>query len=319
MESETVFKAMADKTRQRTLSVLRLHELSVSELVATLNQPQSTISRHLKVLRDAELIRDRHHGTTTLYSVADPTRNGSRGDLNERLLDWIASQPLEPSVSSRLDRVIHDRRDMSSRFFDRIGRQWDALREESFGAYFHLEAFLTLLPDDWIVADIGTGTGYLLPALARHFQRVVAVEPADRMLAAARRRIELGEVANVDLRRGDLSNLQINDAAVDLALAVLVVHHVPAPRDALLELHRIVRRGGRVLIVEQTSHQDDAFRERMQDRWWGFDPKEFRSLLESVGFQDVASRSLATVNQADDAPDLFVVTASKTDDSASDQ
>ena len=139
------------------------------------------------------------------------------------------------------------------------------------------------------------------------------------MLAAARRRIEFGEVANVELRRGDLSSLPIEKATVDMALAVLVMHHVPAPRDALHELHRIVRRGGRVLIVEQMSHQNDAFHERMQDRWWGFDPRAFMSLLESVGFQDVVSRTLATVNQADDAPDLFVVTATKANDSASDK
>lgn len=319
MEPEAVFKAMADRTRQRTLAVLRRYELSVSELVETLQQPQSTISRHLKVLRDAGLICDRRHGNTVLYCVPQPNGNGDREDLRSRMLEWLADQPLAESVETRLQRIIRKRRDMSSRFFDRIGRQWDTLREESFGSRFHLEALFALLPRDWVVADVGTGTGYLLPTLSRHFHRVIAVDPVENMLAAARHRVEDAGTANVDLRRGDLASLPIRDATIDLALAMLVVHHVPTPREALSELFRIIRKEGRVLIVEQTAHHNESFRERMQDRWWGFDPGEFVDLLRSVGFNDVTATSLVNVDRGDDAPDLFVVTAVKTHAAAEDR
>lgn len=317
MEPEVVFKAMTDQTRRRTLGVLRRHELSVSELVETLGQPQSTVSRHLKVLRDAGLIRDRRDGNTTLYCVP-VLQNGSATDLDVRLLDWIAAQHLPEGVESRLETVIRQRQDMSRRFFDRIGHQWDTLREESFGSSFHLEAMIALLPRTWTVADIGTGTGYLLPPLARHFLRVVAIEPVDAMLEAARRRIEGARVGNVELRCGDLGQVPIPTGSIDLALAVLVLHHVSSPEKALAELHRIVRAAGRVLIVEQTAHQSESFRERMQDRWWGFDPDDFSKTLRSVGFGDVESRQLVTVTRADDAPELFVTTARKREGTASD-
>ncbi len=309
--SQVVFRAMADRTRQRALAALCPYELTVSELVEVLDQPQSTVSRHLKVLRDAGLIRDRREGNTVFYSVPTRAAGGGDADLPGRLLEWVAEQPIERTIGSRLEAVIDRRRDMSSRFFDRIGRQWDALREESFGAKFHLEASLALLPESWVVADVGTGTGYLLPTIARYFKRIIAVDPVERMLEAARHRVEYHRLDNVELKRGDLARLPIPEAAVELAVAVLVLHHVPTPRDALAELHRILRDRGRVLIVEQTAHDNEAFRDRMQDRWWGFVPTEFCSLLKSVGFEEVRSRALLNVERAADAPDLFVVTGRK--------
>ena len=311
MQPEVLFKAMADRTRQRTLGVLHKNELTVSELVSVLHQPQSTVSRHLKILREAGLIRDQREGNTVLYSVAVLGTGADGSGLSGRMLAWMAEQPLPAAIESRLEAVIRQRRDMSRRFFDRLGRQWDSLREESFGSCFHLEAFIALLPEEWTVADIGAGTGYLLPTLARHFKRVIAVEPAETMRQAARHRIEYHGIENILLSGGDLAQLPIMESAADLAIAVLVLHHVPAPRDSLVELHRIVRVGGCVLIVEQTAHQSEGFRDRMQDRWWGFEPGMFDGLLESVGFERVRSRRLATVERADNAPDLIVVTGRK--------
>lgn len=313
MQSEVLFKAMADPTRQRTLAVLRRNELTVSELVLVLRQPQSTVSRHLKVLRDAGLIRDRRDGNAVLYSVS-ASSNGLRrenGGLGARLVAWVGEQALPPELESRLQSVLRERRDMSRRFFDRIGRQWDSLREESFGDQFHLEAFLALLPREWIVADIGVGTGYLMPTLAQHFARVIAVEPAEAMRQATRRRIEYHGIKNAPLVGGDLGRLPIAESTVDLAIAVLVLHHVPTPRDSLAELHRIIRAGGQVLIVEQMAHENERFRDRMQDRWWGFEPRVFGELLKSVGFEKVEQRQLATVERAEYAPDLFAVTGRK--------
>jgi ArsR family transcriptional regulator len=312
MTPATVFKAMADRTRQRTLIALCRHELSVSELVEVLAQPQSTVSRHLKTLREAGLIRDRRNGSTVLYSVAvRESEDNGQDDLSGRLLSWAAEQPLTEGMESRLEGVIRKRRDMSRRFFDRVGRQWDALREDSFGASFHLEAFTALLPRTWTVADIGTGTGYLLPVLARHFEQVIGVEPVDKMLETARHRLAHLGIGNVDLRPGELAAVPIADSSVDLATAMLVLHHVPTPREAVAELHRILRTSGRVLIVEQTAHGDEPFHERMQDRWWGFEPEELARWLEAAGFAEVCTTRLATIEPGAGAPNLFVVTGRK--------
>jgi len=308
MEPEVIFRALADGTRQRTLVVLNQHELSVSELVDVLCQPQSTVSRHLKILRDAGLIHDRREGSTVLYSVSTPTNGVDGSELTGRMLKWIAEQSLTDSLRTRLETVVDRRRCMSDRFFAQVGRRWDTLREESFGSTFHLEAFLALLPAEWTVVDVGTGTGFLLPPLAVRFQRVIGVDPVDAMLDTARHRVEEWGLENVELRKGDLAQLPIRESQADLALSVLVLHHVPSAQKALGELHRIVRDGGQVLIVEQAAHENEAFRERMQDRWLGFDQAELGRLLQSAGFEQVQSQRLTAVGHAPDAPELFVLT-----------
>ena len=308
MKPEIVFKAMADGTRQRVLIALSRHELSVSELVEVLRQPQSTVSRHLKTLREAGLIRDRRDGSTVLYAVVEPTVGNGEDALTAMMLSWVAEQQTTSALDRRLEAVIQRRSQMSDRFFHDLGRHWDTLREESFGAGFHLEAPLALLPPEWVVADLGTGTGYMLPALANHFSRVIGVDPVEAMLEGARHRVALAGLTNVELHNGDLSELPISDEAVDLAVAVLVLHHVPVLQRALVEIHRIVRPGGRVLIVEQFAHEHDNFRDRMQDHWFGFEPAALTGQMESAGFDDVRLSRLATVERAADAPDLMVAT-----------
>ncbi|MBK8268346.1 MAG: class I SAM-dependent methyltransferase [Planctomycetes bacterium] len=196
-------------------------------------------------------------------------------------------------------------------FFNRIGRRWDELRTEAFGTTFAMEAFIALLPREWTVADIGTGTGHLLPALSSHFAKVIAIEPAEVMLECARQRATGESLSNVELRNGDLTKLPADDECVDLAIAVLVLHHVPNPNEALAEMARVVRPGARVLIVEQESHENQAFYERMQDHWWGFDPKDLERRLVGTGFERVSCRRLLTAASDEgspDSPSLFVLT-----------
>ena len=307
VQAGMVFRAMADGTRQRVLQVLQGQELSVTELVEVLGRPQSTVSRHLKVLRESGLLQERKDGPSSLCRVASAP-SGEAAGLGGLILGWIAEQPLPGPLRSRLDAVLARRRRTSDDFFDRVGREWDQLREESFGVTFHVEALHQLIPRYDCVADVGFGTGYLLPILARRFERVIGVEPVERMIEIARHRLKRAGTGNVEIRRGDLTNLPMDEQSVDLAIAMLVVHHVPSPRAALAELARVLKPGGRVLIVEQDAHDAAAFHERMQDRWWGFDRDEFAGWLGSAGFIDVAVRDLPVAGAAD-APDLFVATA----------
>jgi len=307
MNAEAVFKAMADKTRQHALCLLSREELSVSELVELLRIPQSTMSRHLKVLRLARLIADRKVGSTVYCSIpSDPV--GANSDLFERLMAWIREQPLSDGLEARLNAVLRRRTESSEDFFVRIGRRWDVLREECFGNGFHLEALWALLPAHWTVLDAGTGTGYLLPSLANRFRRIIAVDAIDSMLDAARQRVADLALTNVELRRGDLADLPVDAGGVDLALALLVLHHVPSPEDAIGALFRVVKQGGRVLIVEQAAHTNEAFRDRMYDRWMGFEPNRLEGMLGDAGFSDIECGRLVTVDRGDDAPDLYTVT-----------
>ena len=316
-EPAAVFRALADDTRLRIIQLLLLEELNVSELVEVLGIPQSSMSRQLKVLRDAGLIRDRRVGVTALCSTviqrSASTSVHSDDPLASVLLTWLAERPLPRSFHERLRRVVARRALVAPSFFNRIGRRWDDLRNAAFGTTFATEAFVSLLPADWTVADIGTGTGHLLPMLAARFNRVLAIEPADAMLECARGRIAQSRSTNVELRQGDLTHLPIADSEADLAIAMLVLHHVDSPDEALRELRRIIRPGGRILIVEQEAHENQSFYERMQDRWWGFDAADLTRRLTATGCEAAHVHSLVTASREGsvDAPPLFALTATR--------
>jgi SAM-dependent methyltransferase len=317
-DGDGVFRALADTTRQRLLQLLILEELNVSELVEILAQPQSTISRHLRVLKESGLVRDRRHGATVLYSAARvhsaTDGEGDADDLQSMMLHWLSVRPVAPVVRERLEHVLHYRASDASAFFNRVGKRWSELRREAFGSAFATEAFVSLLPRDWTVADVGTGTGDLLPVLAANFRRVLAIDPAETMLGCARQRSEEHGAANVSFRLGELADLPIESASCDLALAILVLHHVKSPEAALSELHRVVRPGGCVLIVEQELHENQAFYETMKDLWWGFAPAELAGGLAAAGFEGVRWQRLTTVMEssgAAESPPLFVLTGAR--------
>jgi SAM-dependent methyltransferase len=311
-DSERIFSALSEGTRQRIVQLLLIEELSVTELVEILRQPQSTISRHLKSLRSAGLVLDRRDGATSYYQAQVPT-DESNG-LAPLLLKWFQNRPMPVALRDRLARVLHDRRDGTGSFFDRLGRKWDELRSSAFGDAFAFESMMTLLPREWTVADIGTGTGFLLPILADNFRSVLAVEPAATMLECARQRVSDHGATNVAFYQGDLNRLPIQEGTVDLTIACLVLHHVQKPADALAELHRVLRPGGQVLLIEQQSHENQKFYETMQDVWWGFDPTDLASQAERAGFTELRHRRLASADRESrtlEAPQLFVVTGKK--------
>jgi ubiquinone/menaquinone biosynthesis C-methylase UbiE/DNA-binding transcriptional ArsR family regulator len=297
----------------------------VTELVEVLEQPQSTVSRHLKVLREADLVLDRPQGSATVYSARPlglgiQAGGGSGNGIRQQLLDWIARQRLEPAVQQRLEAVLRRREMQGGGFFDAVGSRWDQLRIDAFGHCFHLEAMTALLPASWVVADIGTGTGHLLTTLAGRFARVIAVEPSEPMLAAARNRPELAGVSNVDFRLGSVSELPLAGGEVDLAIASLVLHHVPEPQAALRELHRCLRAGGQILLIEQAPHAFDEFHERMGDYWHGFEPQVLADWARESGFGEVRQFPLTTARPASrtagPAPALYAVTARKSETTA---
>jgi DNA-binding transcriptional ArsR family regulator/protein-L-isoaspartate O-methyltransferase len=310
--NEETFRALSDPTRQKIMQLLLRAELNVSELVEILNQPQSTVSRHLRVLSTAGLADDRRAGTTAYYS-AHPAGAESQ-TLTARLMVWLSEQPIPQGLEERLQRALRERDGSSVGFFDRLGRKWDDLRRGAFGEAFAFEAMIGLLPSEWTVADIGTGTGFLLPILAEHFSRVIAIEPAANMLECAKRRLTGKAPERVSFQQGDLSHLPMADASCNLVIAGLVIHHVERPSEALLEMHRVLRPGGRVLIIEQQSHENQKFYETMQDRWWGFEPREFCRMLGKAGFADTRSFPLHTAQPDSphiESPKLFAVTCEK--------
>jgi ArsR family transcriptional regulator len=282
------FKAIGDASRLRILHLLSREELSVGELVRILDLPQSTVSRQLKPLKEEGLIADRPVGSATYYQAALEAELGNgTGVLRDALWRMLRDSELPPADQSRLDRVLALREAESGQaFFDRIGLRWDALREECFGPTFHLEAFLHLLPAEWTVADLGTGTGYLLPALGRHFARVIGVDMSQPMMELAKRRVEEAGLDNTELREGRLETLPLKDGEVDLAVCLVMLHHLEDVPAALREIGRALRPGGQLLIAELHLHENEAFRVAMADRRPGIDPEQMRECLADSGFAE---------------------------------
>ncbi len=285
-----MFKAVGDPARLRLLHLLSHEELSVGELVRILDMPQSSISRHLKALKEQGLAADRPIGAATFYRASVEADLGD-GDteLRDSLNRLLRQNDLPDADRRRLERVLAMRHaPEGEEFFDRIGARWDALREHAFGPTFHLEALVRLLPRALDVADLGAGTGYLLPLLGSHFRRVIAVDMSQQMLDVARRRLDEAGIGNVDLRRGTIESLPLKRAEVDLVLALILLHHVDDIPAVLGRIHHALKPGGRLLIVDFQPHANERFRVAMADRRPGLEKKQLVEWLKAAGFGDVS-------------------------------
>jgi len=300
-------ESLADPTRLRLLRLLERHELGVAELCDVLQLPQSTVSRHLKVLADEGWLRSRPQGTTNLYRMdvaeADPAARRLWTLTREQTDDWatVAQDQL------RLTRRLAERQPSQGFFAGAAGR-WDRLRDELYGKTFTQEAFLGLLPAEWIVADLGCGTGQVTAALAPHVRRVVGVDQSAAMLKAARRRT--AGLDNVELKQGSLEALPLDAGACDGALLLLALTYVEDPAAVLRETARVLRPGGRLVVADLLRHDREEFRREMGQLRLGFDVQEMKTLLQEAGLEETRVRALPPDPDAK-GPALILGTAAR--------
>jgi ArsR family transcriptional regulator len=300
--------SLADTTRSRLLLLLDRHELTVSELCGITQLPQSTVSRHLKALVDAGWIAARAEGTSHLYTMTRDELDPARRRLWILVREQVGPTAAATEDQRRLQAALAGRRTTSQEFFSSSAGQWDRLRDELFGDRFQLPAFAALADADWIVGDLGCGTGQVSAALAPFVARVIAVDTSAAMLQAAKRRLQ--GVANVDLRRGDLEALPIDDGRLDAATLMLVLHHVPEPARAVAEVARVLKPGGRVIITDMQPHDRDNYRQQMGHVWLGFPNDHVAGMLTDSGFEHVRVVPLSPDPKAK-GPGLFVATGQK--------
>ncbi len=300
--------ALADPIRCRILLPLERHELTVNEICSILQLPQSTVSRHLKTLADDGWVVSRRDGTSRFYGMTVEDLDTGAQRLWPLIREQIAGTNGAEHDDRRLKSVLARRRSKSEEFFASASGQWDHLRAELFGDRFHLHALLALLDPTLTVGDLGCGTGQVSELIAPHVAKVIAVDGSTDMVQAARKRLK--GLTQVDIRRGDMEALPIDEAQLDTAVVALVLHHVPEPARALAEINRVLKCGGRVLIVDMLPHDRQEYQQQMGHVWLGFSEKTIKKYLEAAGFGRPTISNLPADESAK-GPSLFVATAVK--------
>ena len=300
--------ALSDATRSRMLLILERHELTVTELCAVLQLPQSTVSRHLKTLADASWVASRRDGTSRYYTLALDERDAHTRRLWALLREQIATTAGADQDARRLKGVLGRRQSKSEEFFASAAGQWDRLRRELFGAGSALHALPALVDSCWTIGDLGCGTGETSAALAPFVTQAVAVDRSGEMLQAARRRLR--DLPNVDVRRGELEALPIADGELDAAVMMLVLHHVPDPGAVLQEAARTLKPRGRFVLCDMLPHDHEEYKQQMGHVWLGFGDDQLRRLFGAAGFEDIRIVPLPPDPSAK-GPALFVASAIK--------
>ena len=299
--------ALGDLARGRLLLLLEQGEFTVSELIQISQLPQSTVSRHLKVLGDDGWVTSRASGTSRYYRMAASLDSVAR-ELWGLVRPDVAAADLAEEDDERARAVLRERRGRSREFFSGVARRWDGVREELFGCDSEMFPLLGLLDPVGVVGDLGAGTGHFAAQVAPFVGRVIAVDASEEMLKAARDRLD--GAPNVDLRCGELEDLPLDNGELDLAVLLLVLHYVVEPQAVLEEARRTLKPGGRLVIVDMRSHSREGYQEEMGHVWPGFDEADLGGWHRNAGLTDFAYRPLPARPEAS-GPLLFVSLASR--------
>lgn len=298
----TLLKVLADPTRLRILALLEGEELTVGELARALGLAQSRVSNHLRVLREAGLLVERHVGVKTHLRSA---LGGGAGVAHPSpaVRVWRSLRPgLEDLPEQRADRLrlsdlLAERRAASRDFFDHLAGEWDKVGTLFETGAARERAAASLLPPGLVLADLGCGTGYLARALLGLAGRIVCVDRSPGMLAAARERLESASAGTtIEYRLGELDALPIADDELDGALAGMVLHHLEELDGTCAEMRRAIRPGGTAVVLELAPHRETWMQRALGDRHLGLEAADVAAALERAGLQDV---------RIEDAPDRY--------------
>lgn len=278
----TLFKALADRTRLRLLRILRQGDFTVQEMMQILDMGQSRISRHLKLLSDAGLLRVEKQGTWHYYrlSPGDGLFNDVWPFIESRLAN-IEGYELD---STGVLRVMKERRRRSQDFFNNHARDWDRMHVDLLNLPDYQDDLLATLPVGGLVVEIGTGTGSLLPLLAQKGDYTIGLDHSPPMVGLARETVEKYQLTDkVEVRLAEMNHLPFADGSVRTVVMNQVLHHAEQPFDVLKEIHRILEREGLLVLADLTRHEYDWTRDRLADQWLGFKEKELEGWLAEIG------------------------------------
>jgi ubiquinone/menaquinone biosynthesis C-methylase UbiE/biotin operon repressor len=302
-------KLLADPTRLRLLLLLEDDELSVAELQKILGMGQSRISSHLAQLKRAGVVEDRRSGKNVYYGLtAKQEPNPARAKVSELIRVLAREMPETARDRTALQLALRKRRDKAREYFDELagkfgrsyvpGRSWQALAH----------TLISLLPK-LTVADLGAGEGTLSQLLAKTAHKVIAIDNSARMVEFGSQLAKKHDFANLEYRLGDIEDPPIAKGSVDLAVLSQALHHAIHPERAIASAHRILRKGGRVVILDLLSHRFERARELYADHWLGFSEVQLHQFLENAGFKNI---EVTVVSREKQSPHFQTVFATGT-------
>ena len=279
-------RLLADPSRLRILLLVEREELSVAELQEILGMGQSRISTHLAQLKQAGLVEDRRNGKSILYRLKHGIQSNGFSQMLGVLRQAAAEIPEAEQDSEALRLALRRRQDKMRSYFDELagkygrnyvpGRSWQGLAE----------TLLTLMPP-MVIADLGAGEGTFSQLLARRSKKVIAVDNSEKMVEYGRELASKHGVKNLEYRKGDLEEVPIRDATVDLAFFSQALHHAQHPERAVAEAMRILKPGGRIVVLDLLRHNYEEARELYADLWLGFTEVEVTRFLRQAGFKNI--------------------------------
>lgn len=292
-------RLLADPSRLRILLLVEREELSVAELQEILSMGQSRISTHLAQLKQAGLVEDRRNGKSILYRLKPPRGTEAKrfSELLAVLRHAAAELPEAADDSDALKLALRRRQDKMRAYFDELagkfgrqyvpGRSWKGLAEMLF----------KLMPP-MVIADLGAGEGTFSQLLAQRAKRVIAIDNADKMVEFGTELARKHGVKNLEYRKGDLEAVPLEDASVDLAFFSQALHHARHPGKAVAEAFRILKPGGRIVVLDLMRHSHEEARDLYADLWLGFTEVEVAGFLRDAGFRHVETSVVDRESQA---------------------
>ena len=299
--------ALADSTRSRLLLALERNELTVNELTSILQLPQSTVSRHLKLLGAEGWVDARAEGTSRYYRIATDSLDAATRRMWQIVREEVLRTNAAEQDARRMQAVLSERSTRSQQFFSTSAGQWDKMRQDLFGRRADV-ALLGLLDESWVVADLGCGTGSVTQSIAPFVQRVIAVDESNPMLTAARKRLH--GLQNVDIRQGRLESLPLADGEADVALLFLVLHYAADPQRVIDEAVRALKPPGKLLVLDMMPHERQDLRQTMGHVWQGFDRTVLGEWMQSAGLEEFRYQPLPADPEAK-GPLLFTASAKR--------
>ncbi|MDQ2919156.1 MAG: metalloregulator ArsR/SmtB family transcription factor [Verrucomicrobiota bacterium] len=299
-------RLVADPTRLRLILLLEQEELSVAELQDIMGMGQSRISSHLAQLKRAGVVADRRAGKNVYYALNQTNgENATRAKVSELTRTLARELPETTRDRTALKVALRKRQDKARSYFDELagkfgrsyvpGRSWQALAH----------TLITLLPAQ-TVADLGAGEGTLSQLLAKTAKKVIAIDNSPKMVEFGAKLAREHGFKNLEYRLGDIEDPPIEKGTMDLAILSQALHHALHPERAIESAHHILKKGGRLVILDLLSHRFERARELYADHWLGFSEVQLHQWLEEVGFKRI---EVTVVSREKESPHFQTVFA----------